>query len=60
MPSDDPMHIANVRAQHEAGSAERQLWWGVAWEIDGPPVTPVGMLRRALSPGNEQDSDAPQ
>lgn len=48
MTSPDPMHIDNVRARRAADGAERAMWRAIREEIDGPPVTLVGMLRRAL------------
>lgn len=53
--SDDPMHIDNVRARRAADSAERDMYRAIAREIDGAPVTPVGMLRRALTRKPEDD-----
>lgn len=56
-PSDDPMHIDNVRARRAADAAERDMYRELAREIDGPPVTLVGMLRRALeSSSNEPET----
>lgn len=51
--SSDPMHIDNVRARRAADGAERDMYRAIAREIDGPPATPMGLIRRALS-GDEQ------
>ena len=47
--TDDPMHIDNVRAQRAADEAERDMYRGIAREIDGPPPPGIGtLLKRAL------------
>lgn len=47
--SDDPMHIYNVRAQHAADAAERDMLRAIEREVDPQPRnTPVGMVLRAV------------
>lgn len=57
---DDPMHIDNVRARQAADSAERAMYQDIAREVDGPTVTPVGMLCRALARTRETSNTAKQ
>lgn len=52
--SDDPMNIDNVRARRAADGAERDMYREIAQQIDDPPITPVGMLLRALRADDQE------
>lgn len=44
----DPRHIYNVRAQHAADTAERDMLRAIEREVDPQPrTTPVGIALRA-------------
>lgn len=49
----DPRHIYNVRARRAADTAERDMLRAIQREIDGPPQTVMGMIRRALESTND-------